>query len=202
MRRRSAANGPAIAIQPAVPPSGRRLFEGGPEKTWRVPVHRPASRRQHDNTSICASGFWLDWQHWTIRTLSMGRSARFGFGPGFFTGSCLFIWGSLRIGNVRGRNRRSFVMSNLKSGVISRRKALSLLGLATLGLTVPATLLTVSDAEAQAQQPAPAAPVTGTERRQERRTGRVKRRTGRRAARRKGRGERSELRRKGEEEKK
>src|SRR5205085_2019333 len=49
---------------------------------------------------------------------------------------------------------------------------------------------------------APAAPVTGTERRQERRTGRVKRRTGRRAARRKGRAERRELRREGGEEKK
>ena len=84
-------------------------------------------------------------------------------------------------------------MSNLKSGVISRRKALSLLGLATLGLTVPVTVLTVSDAEAQAQQPAPAAPMTGTERRQQRRTGRVKRRTGRRAARRKGRAERREF---------
>ena len=71
-------------------------------------------------------------------------------------------------------------MSNLKSGVISRRKALSLLGLATLGLTVPAALLTVSDAEAQAQQPAPAAPVTGTERRQERRAGRHERREVRR----------------------
>jgi hypothetical protein len=89
-------------------------------------------------------------------------------------------------------------MSNLKSEVISRRKALSLLGLATLGLTVPATVLTVSDAEAQTQPaPAPAAPMTGTERRQERRTGRVKRRTGRRAARKKGRAERSEMRHEG-----
>jgi hypothetical protein len=89
-------------------------------------------------------------------------------------------------------------MSNLNSEMISRRKALSLLGLATLGLTVPATVLTVSDAEAQTQPaPAPAAPMTGTERRQERRTGRVKRRTGRRAARKKGRAERSEMRREG-----
>src|SRR5438874_5809959 len=110
----------------------------------------------------------------------------------------MFISGSLRIRNVKRRNRRSFVMSDLKAEVISRRKALSLLGLATLSLTVPATLLTVSDANAQAQQPAPpAAPMTGTERRQERRTGRVKRRTGRRAARRKGRAERGELRREG-----
>ena len=96
-------------------------------------------------------------------------------------------------------------MSKLNSEVISRRKALSLLGLATLGLTVPATVLTVSDAEAQ-QQPAGTAPstapaTTGTERRQERRTGRTRRRTGRRAARRKGREERRELRRGGGAEK-
>ena len=93
-------------------------------------------------------------------------------------------------------------MSNLKLEVISRRKALSLLGLATLSLTVPATLLTVSDANAQAQQPAPAAPMTGTERRQERRTRRVRRRVYRQKARRKGREERRELRRTGSEEKK
>jgi hypothetical protein len=93
-------------------------------------------------------------------------------------------------------------MSKLKSEVISRRRALSLLGLATLVLAVPGTMLTASDVEAQAQQPpAPEVPVTGTERRQERRTGRVRRRTGRRAARRKGREERRELRRKGGEEK-
>jgi hypothetical protein len=96
---------------------------------------------------------------------------------------------------------RGFLMSDLKAEVISRRKAFSLLGLATLVLTVPATVLTVSDAEAQAQQPAPAAPSTGTERRQERRTSRVRRRTGRRAARRKGRAERGELRRQGGQEK-
>jgi hypothetical protein len=92
-------------------------------------------------------------------------------------------------------------MSKLKSEMISRRRAFSLLGLATLVLAVPGTVLTVSDAEAQAQQPTPEAPVTGTERRQERRTGRVRRRTGRRAARRKGREERRELRREGGEEK-
>ena len=91
-------------------------------------------------------------------------------------------------------------MNKLTSEVISRRKALSLLGLATLSLTVPATVLTVS--EAGAQQPAPGtapstAPETGTERRQARRTGRTRRRTGRRAARRKGREERRELRRGG-----
>jgi len=92
-------------------------------------------------------------------------------------------------------------MSKLKSEAIPRRKALSLLGLATLVVALPATLLTVSDAEAQAQQPAKEAPKTGTERRQERRTRRVKKRTGRRAARKKGRQERHELRRGGGEEK-
>ncbi len=40
----------------------------------------------------------------------------------------------------------------IKSEVISRRSALSLLGMAALGLAVPTTVLTVSDAEAQ--QPA------------------------------------------------
>src|SRR4051794_25857592 len=99
-------------------------------------------------------------------------------------------------------------MSKPNSEGITRRKALSLLGLATLGLTVPATVLTVSDAEAQRPAPetapstAPDVPETGTERRQKRRTGRTKRRTGRRAARRKGRQERGELRRGGGEEKK
>ena len=91
-------------------------------------------------------------------------------------------------------------MSKLNSEVISRRKALSLLGLATLALTVPATVLTVSDAEAQQAAPGTApstAPETGTERRQKRRTGRTKRRTGRRKARSKGRAERGELRRGG-----
>ena len=87
----------------------------------------------------------------------------------------------------------------VESEVISRRRALSLLGLAALGLAVPTTVLTVSDAEAQ--QPAPTAPMTGTERRQARRTHRVSRRVGRREARRKGREERRELRKGGEEKK-
>jgi len=89
----------------------------------------------------------------------------------------------------------------IKSEVISRRSALSLLGLAALGLAVPTTVLTVSDAEAQ-QPAAPTAPATGTERRQERRTRRVRRRVYRQKARRKGREERRELRRTGNEEKK
>jgi hypothetical protein len=69
---------------------------------------------------------------------------------------------------------------------MSRRTALSLLGLASLSLAVPATMLTTSNAEAQ--QPAaptvtpPVAP-TGTERRQERRTGRAERRQERREGR-------------------
>jgi hypothetical protein len=95
-------------------------------------------------------------------------------------------------------------MSKLNAEVISRRKAFSLLGLATLCLTAPAAVLTVSDVEAQQPAPGtapPTAPVTGTERRQERRTGRTRRRTGRRAARRKGREERGELRRGGGAEK-
>jgi hypothetical protein len=47
---------------------------------------------------------------------------------------------------------------------------------------VPSTVLTASDAEAQAQTgpPAPSAPQTGTERRQERRTHRTERRQERR----------------------
>jgi hypothetical protein len=91
-------------------------------------------------------------------------------------------------------------MSKLNAEVISRRKAFSLLGLATLCLTAPAAVLTVPDAEAQQPAPGtapPTAPETGTERRQERRTGRTRRRT----ARRKGREERRELRRGGGAEK-
>jgi hypothetical protein len=92
-------------------------------------------------------------------------------------------------------------MSGLKSEVISRRRTLSLLGLATLVLALPATALTGSDAEAQTQKPAPETPETGTERRQERRTGRVGRRSRRRAARSRGREERRQLRHEGGEEK-
>ena len=45
-------------------------------------------------------------------------------------------------------------MSNkeTKSDVISRRSALSLLGLAALGLAVPTTVLTVSDAECLSEE--------------------------------------------------
>ena len=59
-----------------------------------------------------------------------------------------------------------------KSELISRRRVFSVLGLtAALGFVVPATVLTVSDAEAQ---------TSGMERRQERRTGRHERREERR----------------------
>ena len=98
----------------------------------------------------------------------------------------------------------------IKSEVISRRSALSLLGMAALGLAVPTTVLTVSDAEAQQATP-PAGAETGTERRQERRTRRterrqerrtrrVKRRMERREERREGRRERREVRREGRRE--
>src|SRR5215510_219191 len=86
---------------------------------------------------------------------------------------------------------------------ISRRKMLSLLGLvAATTVAVPSTILTVSEAEAQATSPVtppPASPpgppgpptAPGTERRQERRASRRKRRAARRAARRKAREERA-----------
>jgi hypothetical protein len=81
--------------------------------------------------------------------------------------------------------------------VISRRTAFSLLGLAAaVGFAVPTTVLTTSDAEAQAQPiapaptapaptaPAPTAPATsGMNRRQARRAGRHERREARRNAR-------------------
>ena len=76
----------------------------------------------------------------------------------------------------------------INSEVISRRRALSLLGLAALSLAVPSTVLMVSDAEAQqAPAPAPAPPAappagekTGMERRHERRRHRRERRHERR----------------------
>jgi hypothetical protein len=62
-----------------------------------------------------------------------------------------------------------------KLELISRRRVCSLLGLtAALGFAVPATVLTVSDTEAQ---------TTGMERRHERRAGRHERRDERRAGR-------------------
>jgi hypothetical protein len=119
-------------------------------------------------------------------------------------GSCLFISRSCTgFLSESVEDKGDLIMNDkeIKSEVISRRSALSLLGLAALGLAVPTTVLTVSVAEAQ-QQPAaptapPGAPMTGTERRQERRTRRVRRRVYRRKARRKGREERRKLRRTG-----
>ena len=75
----------------------------------------------------------------------------------------------------------------IKSEMISRRRALSLLGLAAaLGLAVPPTVLSVSDAEAQ---------TAGMMRRQARREGRRERRETRREARRAGRETRRAVRR-------
>jgi hypothetical protein len=88
-------------------------------------------------------------------------------------------------------------MSEEKPEAISRRKALSFLGLGSALVLVAPTLF-MSHVEAQE---------TGTERRQERRTRRTERRqerrtrrTERRQERRKGREERREIRRKGREE--
>ena len=73
----------------------------------------------------------------------------------------------------------------IKSEMISRRKALSLMGLAAaFGLAAAPTVLAVSDAEAQ---------TVGMERRQDRRAGRHERREARRT----GRHERREVRRTG-----
>ena len=83
----------------------------------------------------------------------------------------------------------------IKPETISRRKALSLMGLAAaFGLAAAPTILTVSDAEAQttaapttaaptAAAPTAAAPTSGVARRQARRTARTERRQTRRTAR-------------------
>src|SRR6266436_1231674 len=95
-----------------------------------------------------------------------------------------------RLRSARGEpcveTREVGMSEEIKREAISRRKALSVVGLgAALVLLMPSALM--SDAEAQE---------TGTERRQERRT----RRTERRQERRKGRAERREVRRKGRAE--
>jgi hypothetical protein len=68
----------------------------------------------------------------------------------------------------------------IKSETISRRKALSLMGLAAaFGLAAAPTVLTVSDAEAQtAAAPTAPAPTAGMERRAARHERRMERRTG------------------------
>ena len=71
----------------------------------------------------------------------------------------------------------------IKSEMISRRRALSLLGIAAaLGLAVPPAVLTVSDAEAQTagMQRRAARRAARRTRREERRMGRQKRREKRR----------------------
>ena len=79
-------------------------------------------------------------------------------------------WGTL-VHKPEGRD----VTEILNREVISRRKAISLVGLAAaLGLAAPAAILTASAAEAQ---------TVGMERRGERRTGRQERRTSRRTGR-------------------
>src|SRR4051795_6661738 len=84
---------------------------------------------------------------------------------------------------------------------VSRRKALALFGCAAaFGVVASPAILMVSPAEAQTSTtpaaPATEAPKSGTQRRQERRTGRVERRQERRT----GRAERREERRTGREE--
>jgi hypothetical protein len=64
--------------------------------------------------------------------------------------------------------------------ILSRRKILSILGLATLSLALPSTTLMVSRAEAQAPSTTPQAPSTATAAPQ---TGRQHRRLARRQAR-------------------
>ncbi len=85
-----------------------------------------------------------------------------------------------------------------KNEMISRRGAFSLLGVAAaLGFALPAEVLMVSDAEAQAQTttPPPSGGTSGMRRRKARRTGRHERRGERRT----GRHERREKRRGGGE---
>jgi hypothetical protein len=69
----------------------------------------------------------------------------------------------------------------IKSETISRRKALSLMGLAAaFGLAATPTVLTVSDAEAQtAAAPTAVAPTAGMQRRAARHERRMERRTAR-----------------------
>ena len=62
-----------------------------------------------------------------------------------------------------------------KSEMISRREAFSLLGMATaLGLVVPATVMSATDAEARVGNPASAVSVAGANRRDRRQDRRYK----------------------------
>ena len=102
---------------------------------------------------------------------------------------------------LRQKNERGLLDMSEKTQteILSRRKIFSILGLATLALAVPPTVLMVSTAEAQApstpptpQTGATAAPQTG---RQQRRLARRQARTERRLARRQARTERRQARR-------
>jgi hypothetical protein len=105
-----------------------------------------------------------------------------------------------------GVSNREAEMENSKPKQVCRRNALAFLGYAAVfALTASPAMLAVSPAEAQtATTPAPAAPTTpptdapksGTERRQERRSGRTERRQERRT----GRTERRQERRTGRDE--
>jgi hypothetical protein len=111
-------------------------------------------------------------------------------------GPPLLMWnnvGTLALGALAdgSSSQRRFDMSAIiKSEMISRRKALSLMGLAAaFGLAAAPTVLTVSDAEAQtaaaptATAPTATAPTAGMGRRQARRMARTERRQMRRTAR-------------------
>src|ERR1700722_6990841 len=106
-------------------------------------------------------------------------------------GPPLLMWnnvGTLALGALAegSSSQGRFDMSAIiKSEIISRRKALSLMGLAAaFGLAAAPTVLTVSDAEAQtAAAPTAAAPIAGMGRRQARRMARTERRQMRRTAR-------------------
>src|SRR5260370_38445940 len=111
-------------------------------------------------------------------------------------GPRLLMWnnvGTLALGALAdgsSSERRFDVSAIIKSEMISRRKALSLMGLAAaFGLAAAPTVLTVSDAEAQtaaaptATAPTATAPTAGMGRRQARRMARTERRQMRRTAR-------------------
>jgi hypothetical protein len=118
------------------------------------------------------------------RCAATARTERGSVGPPVDVDQCRRsgIW---RIGRWFILSGRFDMSAIIESEMISRRKALSLMGLAAaFGLVAAPTVLTVSDAEAQ---------TVGMERRQERRAGRHERREVRRA----GRHERREVRRTG-----
>jgi hypothetical protein len=148
----------------------------------------------------------LCWATWPTLGKPLKRFAQLGDVTAlpllFSARSCTRASDAVRGGSKYGDCEMS---EKIKSQMISRREAFSLLGLAAaLCFALPAEVLTASDAEAQATAPAPSggttAPApsggtTGMQRRQARRTGRHKRRETRRT----GRHERREKRRGGGE---